>query len=296
VLPPPAALDWVKTILPPGSEIESVEPLLGSRWHVSHTLRIVGRRREPFDLILRRWARPGWDALDPDYDARREATVLGLVERLPVPTPRLVAADPDAQWCDVPAILITRLPGNPPPADPDDVEDFLRQLADALAAIHRLPCAQTDVPYYRPWSKLATVQPAGWARESPVWSRLSEHVRRPPPPSAEAFIHRDYHAGNTLWIGNRLAGIVDWSTGSWGPVSVDVAHMRWNLARELGPGVADRFVEWYRRTTGAGYEHDPYWDVVELIDGVATDPEPPRGAVRERLDRYVAGVLARLTR
>jgi hypothetical protein len=29
---------------------------------------------------------------------------------------------------------------------------------------------------------------------------------------------------------------------------------------------------------------------------VATDPEPPPAAVRERLDRYVDGVLARLMR
>lgn len=166
-MPPATTLGWVERSLTKGSEIRSIEPLRGSRWHVSHTLRIVGSSGEAYNLILRRWARPGWDAVDPDFDARREAAVLRLVEGLPMPTPHLVAADPDAQWCDVPTLLTTRLAGGPP-RPPDDLKGYLQQLADALLFIHRIDCAPTDLPYYRSWSDMAAVQPAAWASESPL--------------------------------------------------------------------------------------------------------------------------------
>lgn len=290
--PPAKALDWVQRSLPPGSQIHSVKPLVGSRWHECHTLRIAGPSGEAYDLILRRWARPGWDSLDPDFDASREADVLRIVESLPLPTPHLIAADPAARWCDVPTLLITRLAGSPP-GPPSDVGRYLQQLADALHLIHKIDCAPGDVPYYRSWYDMLAVKPAPWAAESLLWRQLFDHVRQVPPTSAEAFIHRDYHASNTLWTSDRLSGIVDWSTGSWGPISVDLAHMRWNLARELGPEAPDRFLEAYGRAAQRTIEHHPYWDMVELVDGVAADDEPPRASIRADLEAYVERVLAR---
>jgi aminoglycoside phosphotransferase (APT) family kinase protein len=59
-------------------------------------------------------------------------------------------------------------------------------------------------------------------------------------------VHRDYHPGNTLWAGGRLAGVVDWTGGSWGPPSADLGHMRVNLAADLGVEVADRFLAAHR--------------------------------------------------
>jgi len=39
----------------------------------------------------------------------------------------------------------------------------------------------------------------------------------PDAPAATTLLHRDFHAWNTLWVGDRLTGIVDWTTGSQGP-------------------------------------------------------------------------------
>jgi hypothetical protein len=46
--------------------------------------------------------------------AAREAAILELLAPTPVSAPALVAADPDAAACDVPALLLDRLPGGPP--------------------------------------------------------------------------------------------------------------------------------------------------------------------------------------
>ena len=66
------------------------------------------------------------------------------------------------------------------------------------------------------------------------------------------FIHRDYHPGNTLWLGERLAAIVDWSSASFGPPGIDLSHMRANLAILFDVQTANVFLEAHRRVVGAG--------------------------------------------
>jgi hypothetical protein len=52
-----------------------------------------------------------------------------------VPAAVVVAADPGAAFCDVPALLLTRLPGGTPGL-PRDMGAFLAQLAGTLTEIH----------------------------------------------------------------------------------------------------------------------------------------------------------------
>jgi aminoglycoside phosphotransferase (APT) family kinase protein len=116
----------------------------------------------------------------------------------------------------------------------------------------------------------------------------------PPPPHRPCFIHRDYHPGNTLWTGTRLVGVVDWIGGSWGPPSVDLGHMRLNLAWDLGLEAADRFLAAHHAQTG--FDHHPRWDVVAAVDCVPEldSPGPPPEPWLERMEDLVAAALARL--
>ncbi|MGH2744028.1 MAG: phosphotransferase [Thermoleophilaceae bacterium] len=41
--------------------------------------------------------------------------------------------------------------------------------------------------------------------------------------------------GNTLWRSGRLSGVVDWTQASWGPASIDLEWMRWNLGLRPRP-------------------------------------------------------------
>jgi aminoglycoside phosphotransferase (APT) family kinase protein len=131
--PPAAALRWAAAPFGRGSRVVSVRPL-PSAWLANHAVDVADAAGATHRLVLRRWARPGWDDEDPDFNAAREAAVLELLAPTPVPAPPLLAADPDAAVCDVPALLLGRLPGAPP--DFRDPAALVEGLAAALPPIH----------------------------------------------------------------------------------------------------------------------------------------------------------------
>ena len=271
----------MEEVVGPGHRVTGVR-WLGGTWLANHAVRVRSPSGTVLRLVLRRWARPGWDVDDPDFSAHREAAVLGLLSGSGVPAPGLVAADPEARRCDVPALLVTRVPGHPPgPRETADLPAFLAQLAGALAAVHRVD--GWDLPAYRRYYEVDQLRPP-----SPVWARAAALVAEPPPPGRTAFIHRDYHPGNTLWSRGRLTGVVDWTTGSRGPLAVDLGHMRWNLALDHGLEAANAFLEAYRSLAGESCEDQPYWDLVTALD-VMADVDP--GELRP-LEAYVASLSA----
>jgi aminoglycoside phosphotransferase (APT) family kinase protein len=300
--PPAAALAWAAAAAGPGGRVVAVRPLASS-WLANHALEVADAAERVHRMVLRRWARPGWADEDPDFTAAREAAVLELLAPTPVPAPALLAVDPDAAVCDVPALLETWLPGDPPDleADPDRL---VEGLAAALPAIHAVQVPQaggggdgrpTDpapgvprvVPPFRRFYEPEQLAPPAWSARPGLWRRAFEVAAGPPPDDRARFIHRDYHPANTLWAGGRLVGVVDWIGGSWGPPSVDLGHMRVNLAADLGLAAADRFLAAHRALTG--FDHHPWWDVA-----AAVDVAPETDASWRRAEDLVAAALARL--
>ena len=283
--PPAAALRWAAAAFGPGSRVVGVRPL-PSAWLANHAVDVADAGGATHRVVLRRWARPGWDEEDPDFDAAREAAILELLGPTPVPAPALVASDPGAAACDVPALLLARLPGGPPDlaADPGGV---VEGLAAALPPIHAVAVPPAVVPPYRRFYDPETLVPPAWSARPGLWERAFAVAAGPAPDGRACFIHRDYHPGNTLWTGGRLSGVVDWIGGSWGAPSVDLGHMRVNLAVDAGLDVADRFLAAHRTLTGA--DHHPWWDVTSAVDCA-----PETGPSWRGMEDLVAAALARL--
>lgn len=202
--------------------------------------------------------------------------ILEILRSTSVPAPELVAADAAGQYCDVPALLISRLAGHPPrPADMGS-DDFCRQLAQTLCEIHDVDSAcRTQLAPYRLYYDRVHANPARWMSATPVWAQSIALVRAPLPKSTMTFIHRDYHPENTLWSRRRLTGVVDWTQASWGPPELDVGHMRWNLVIDQGQQVADQFLASYRAVSGNALHDQAYWDLVSLFDLLLGDGDEP---------------------
>jgi aminoglycoside phosphotransferase (APT) family kinase protein len=288
--PPAVALGWAAAAFGPGSRVVSVRPL-SSAWLANHAVEVADAAGAVHPVVLRRWARPGWDEEDPDFTAAREAAILDLLAPTPVPAPALLAADPGATVCDVPALLLALLPGGPPDLRGDPGR-LVEGLAAALPPIHAVAVPRDAtgapvVPGYHRFYEPETLEPPAWSTRPGQWRRAFEVAAGPPPDGHACFIHRDYHPANTLWTGGRLTGVVDWIGGSRGPPSVDLGHMRVNLSADLGLEVADRFLAAHRALTG--FEHHPWWDVASAVDVVA-ETSPSWAGVED----LVAAALARL--
>ncbi|QFG23961.1 aminoglycoside phosphotransferase family protein [Actinomadura sp. WMMB 499] len=319
--PGEATLRWVEQCLGKGAEVRMVRPLPGGTAHANHALLVESRSGSAHRLVLRRWTArdaPGADARtdartdasaasgtggtggparrtfgDTEFSPEREIAALALLAAAEVATPSLVAADPAGAYCDVPALLISRLPGHPPRPSPDDLPEYLIQLAAALLLVHGVNGAATMPPYV-PHNRLDVRVPPEHALRPELWERVFEAASRPAPEAPARFIHRDYHADNTLWTYGKLTGVVDWSDASSGPVAVDVAHMRRCLAVRYGPSVADRFRSTFDMVSG-GHAHDPYWDVRSVLDLLPEVTGAPLDAETvPLLEDYLAALLPEL--
>jgi aminoglycoside phosphotransferase (APT) family kinase protein len=300
--PPPEALRWVADCVGAGASVEAVSPLAGATSSSLHAV-TVAHGGGVLELVLRRFVDAGWLASEPDL-APHEASSLRKAARAGVPTPELVALDEDGSRCGVPATLTTLLPGRVE-LQPQDFDGWARQLAEAAAHVHAL--GADDHPWaYFPYVDPVELVPPRWSEFPEKWEQAIEVVRGPRPPSGECFIHRDYHPNNVLWRGPRLSGVVDWVNACRGAAGFDVAWCRLNLAKLRGVAAADEFLSAYQSAAGAGFEYDPYWDLMALAEVL---PGPPDvysgwtahgvsdlhdGLMRERVDAYLSSLVARL--
>jgi aminoglycoside phosphotransferase (APT) family kinase protein len=263
--PPARGLRWAAGAVGAGAEVVEVRALEGGRSSAVHALDVRDRAGQTHALVLRRFVRADWLAVEPEAP-EREAAALELARRCPIPTPWLIALDARGEVADVPALLMTRLAGRTE-WSPADRDAFLRSLAVALHAIHATPRPRgAAIPAYAPYEPHLR-EPPPWAARPELWRRAIAVFEGPAPSGAPVFIHRDFHPGNVLWEQGVLRGVVDWVNASIGPPDADLGHCRLNLACRFGQPAADRFLDLYREVSGRE-DYRPYWDVAAALGGL----------------------------
>jgi aminoglycoside phosphotransferase (APT) family kinase protein len=271
---PATAREWARRAVGEGARIVSVHTRGGGTASAVHAVTIDDRGGIRHRLVLRRFVRADWLAEEPDL-AEHEAKVLDLLAGTAVSAPRLVAVDPTGEHCDVPAVLMTRVPGRIR-WSPRDVDGFVRRLVDAMLPIHEVAVPKgVALRPFRPYYLGAKLAPPRRTPFPDAWARAIEVHAGPAPRHDAVFVHRDYHPGNVLWSGPDVSAVVDWSSASIGAPEVDVAHCRGNLAYAFGIEAAERFLAVYLERTGRD-EYDPYWDLQDMVgalDVIETQPE-----------------------
>jgi aminoglycoside phosphotransferase (APT) family kinase protein len=296
---PPQTAQWVQDSLGTDAEILSQEVLAGATSSTLHRIRARKQGRE-FSVVLRRFTLKEWLEEEPDL-AAHEASALRTAARTGIPVPELIAFD-EGRVCDVPAVLMTYLPGKVE-LKPNDLDGWLNGLADALVLIHQIKADDHLWDYY-PWFDMDTLKAPAWSKHPDLWPQAFEIVGGPWPVYRPVFIHRDYHPTNVLWQDSKVSGVVDWVNACLGPAGIDLAHCRWNLVNIYGVEAADKFLGHYIASTG--YKYQPFWDLLNLMEFIPDSPEmykpwlefgldaiPPETLI-ERFDQYFVGVMARL--
>lgn len=300
--PPQATLRWAASQLGSRRRVVAVRRLLGGSAAATHLLTIETSRGRRDRVVLRRFV-GDWIANEPNAPAD-EARHLGIAARADLPTPELIAADLTGAATDVPALLLSRLPGRPN-LQPRDLDAWLRQQAEALPPIHAVTGDDlARVERYVPWIDLDALEPPRWTRAPEAWATVIALARDPRPRGRHRFIHRDYHPMNVLWSRGRLTGVVDWTNARVGPPGIDVAWARQNLVVSHGVKVAERFRA--HAEAALGREQHPVWDalgVVETLDHADIGSlsqwhdlgltSLTKATVRRRFDAYARSIASR---
>lgn len=210
--------------------------------------------------VLRRYVLPSVIEEEPDL-VPHEVAALEAARRSSVRIPVVLAADETGTEADVPAVLMSRLPGRVIWA-PASLEAWLRGLAVSPAMLSVTPPPRT-LPPFRPYPP-ASWEPPTRMRDRSLWDRAIELFHSEALDSDRVLLHRDYHPGNVLWSRGQLSGVVDWQAACVGPPSVDAAWCRINLIRRFGTEVADRFIRVWEQVSGRSYH--PWAEAVLLVD------------------------------
>lgn len=258
--PHAGALEWVR-FATGALRVVHAEYLPGGRSHSNFRIDLDGGTLP--SVVLRRWLRPGWAQEEPEYDVTREVAVLTTLAADGYPAPRVIATDPDGRHCGAPALLVTHLPGAKVTDRVSRNPAFTSQLAAVLNTLHQITPTSADVPGHEWFIRSQDLGCPRRSRQPDLWDRAFD-LRSRPPPGPTALLHRDFHPGNTLWVGTRLAGVVDWTQASVGHPDVDVGHMYWNLLLDCSPTIARTLTTDYRDV--AGRSLDPAWQVLALVD------------------------------
>lgn len=256
--PPPESLRWLEEQL--GDRVIGFVELVGG---LSSAVHRIDLSTQP-SVVLRRFTLADWIEREPyiPQDEARTLALLGEID-LGVATPILVAADPDGDACDVPAIVMTEVQGAPD-ITPTDPKRWAEKLAVCIARIHEQPPVD-GLPRYRRWDDPKRPLPL-WTADPDLWRRSIGIADVDLPAHPDAFLHRDFHPNNIHWLDGEICGVVDWLSACTGPIAADLAHCRWNLAVLGDPPLADHFSDHYRHRTG--YSEDlQLFDLSTVLSG-----------------------------
>lgn len=299
--PTPESLAWIEDMTEERIDAEKIKKMPGATSSLVFEIPFIGEsRRDP--LVLRLFHKKEWLEMEPDL-AKHESESLAQANKTKILSPEPIAYDETGERCGMPAVLMTKIPGETV-LQPDDTEIWLDEMAKTLAKLHEEKAGNFGYEYFSYNNTLRLEKPL-WSKVPEEWMRAFFIVAGIRPQSEYCFIHRDYHPGNILWQEEKVAGVVDWVNGCRGPAGVDVGHCRVNLAQLFGISAADEFLEAYMRHAGENFHYEPYWDLLALTDILDGPPKVYSGwaefgikslsdeLIRHRLDKYMISLLDR---
>jgi aminoglycoside phosphotransferase (APT) family kinase protein len=196
-------------------------------------------------------------------DIPRQARIMAALNAQGLPVPAIVATSEEPVVDGRPFVLMEAING-------DRVEQAIDagstpiQLAssavDVLRRFQAVPCERTGIGGEDPmplegevarWTWLMDRAPSELTGQAPRLARLL--IERQPQPGPPVLVHGDYHFGNMLFDGGRVAAVVDWEIAQLGQPLLDLccislSHVSADSVREIYGADPDDY-RWYLALT-----------------------------------------------
>ena len=264
-------------------DVKDVRPLLGGQWATMAHVRIAGGPEDvPEDVVIR---------VVPDaVMGAKELAVQAAAADAGIQTPRVhltgdAGGPPGGAWAVMDFAQGRQLLGGLEGVDairqlPALLRLLPRQLADTMAAIHRIDPAPVIARVHAAAPGVALTVEDVWrhlhaaTRDLPQLRVALERLHGTMPPQADAVLcHGDLHPFNLLVDADDTITVLDWTAAAVAPPAFDVA-LTWLLLRQppleapsalrpvIGAGaavLARRFLRAYRNANPAANLADVDW-------------------------------------
>lgn len=290
---PPQVAAWVEEALGREAWIVDMGGVTGAHLNAVHTVDAMVGRAGVVPFIVKRF--PDESREEQQRAVERESTHLELLAATAVPAPRLIAVDVTGEQAGEPAVLMERMPGAVV-LDPADRLPWLRSMAALLPTVHAVEVpTEVEVRPFFVYTNVAELDLPIWTADPALWDFVLATAGGRAPAVSQGFIHRDFHPGNMLWRTGGLSALIDWEPASIGPLAMDLAHCRLNVAQLHGAAAADELLDAYGSVVGST-EHDPYFDLLAVVETLPQAAPPYGGSPTEnraKLETYVRSVVRR---
>lgn len=272
-MPDPDTLARILRRFRPDARLRAARPMVGGVSAQVLALEVAYPDGWSETMVLRRHGAADL-ARDPEV-AAHEFRVLQTLQAAGVPAPAPLHLDTSGTLLLTPFLLQGFVEGDTAdvPADPDD---HMRQLAGALAAIHRVP--DSDMPFLPRQEEQAAALIAEH-RPEPDESLAESRLRAalaaawpPPRRNPPVLLHGDFWPGNLLWRGGRLQAVIDWEDAAIGDPLADLANARLELSVALGEDAMAALTRHYLALTAIDTAALPLWELWAALRPIADLP------------------------
>lgn len=221
--------------------------------------------------------------------ARDEFKLLQALYQSDVPTAKPYHVSDDV--FDYPCIVLEYIEGQAE-FTPENLENTIKKMADALISIHSIPNAETTFDFLPAQSLRYTYRlknPPAKIDESLSEGQIRDALKSVwelPEVNERVLLHGDYWAGNVLWKKCQLVAAIDWEDAMLGDPLADLGDSRIAILWSFGREAMTQFTEHYQsKMHHLDYRYLPYWDLCATLRPISQFSNWANNADHEKMMR-----------
>ncbi|MGE7903304.1 aminoglycoside phosphotransferase family protein [Peribacillus sp. NPDC094092] len=204
--------------------------------------------------------------------AADEHKLLGILKAAGLPVPMSYYVEQSCEIFSKPCILIEFIEGKSE-FSPSNLNDHILQLANNLAKIHRVHCADLPISFL-PKVENTYVEMLNNKERVILDETLNLSMIREllisllplPSKNKEVILHGDYWPGNILWKEGKLVSIIDWEDSGLGDPLADLANSQLEISYHFGMQAMNDFTHQYKSMMQElNYTNLPFWQLFAAL-------------------------------